>query len=92
MKEIVAGNDDREKEQDDQEVAEKKKESSLEAKTEQDERKVLDTDVEKDGNDENQAEDDETEEYVIDAIIDHKINQSRWHRYVKYGENLCQVR
>ena len=32
-----------------------------------------------------------SEEYVIDDIVDWKINKSRRNRYVKYGENLYKV-
>lgn len=54
MKDIVAGNDDSEKEQEDEDVTEMKTKSNLEATTEQDERKPVDTAVEKDRKTKNQ--------------------------------------
>ena len=35
---------------------------------------------------------DDTEEFVIDSIVAHKVNKSRRHRFAKHGENLYQVR
>lgn len=37
-------------------------------------------------------EDDETEEFLIDQTVDHKINKSRRHRYVKNDEKLYWIR
>lgn len=31
-------------------------------------------------------------DFVIDNIVDHTINKSRWHRYAKAGEGLYRVR
>lgn len=62
MKDIFAGNDDNEKEHEDKDETEKKTESNSEATIKQDEKKPLNTGVEKDNKNGNQEEDDETEE------------------------------
>ena len=46
--------------------------------------------VEKEEN--QKTEESDTEEFVIDSIVSHKVNKSRRHRYAKQGENLYRVR
>ena len=43
-------------------------------------------------NTEQQQEGRETEDFVIDKIVNHRVNRSRNHEYAKYGENLYPVR
>ena len=47
--------------------------------------------VDKDVNSREEPED-TLEEYVMDEIVDFKVNKSRRNRYAKYGENLYKVR
>lgn len=61
MKYTVAGKDDRGKEQDEEDVGEKKTESNSEATTKQDDRKPLEICVENDTITKNQEFDNETE-------------------------------
>lgn len=91
MEEIVAGLDDGEKEQYDEETTEKKTENNIEAAIENYKTMRLDTGVEKECKTENEEKDDGTEENFIGSTFDHNINNSRGHHYVK-DENLYRVR
>lgn len=90
MNDIVADNSDVEKEHEEQ--IEKITESDSKITTKQDESNPLDIGVENESRNETQDEDDKTREYVIDSIVDHKVNKIRRHCYVKYGWNLYRVR
>ena len=48
----------------------------------------------KDATSENQAEEsgNETEEFLIDIIVAHKVNKSLMHRFSRKGETLFQIR
>lgn len=80
LKDFSVGKGDSEKELKDEDVTEKKTESSWEYTTEEAEWRTLDTGIEEGSRKENKEEEEDPEEYVI--------NKSRNHHYVRYGEIL----
>lgn len=92
MKYLVVGNEEDDKEHH-EDAMEQSKESDLDVTATEVDKVCPDTGVERnkraiDG----KEEDDETKNFVIDLIVDHNMNKSQSHRYMKQGQNLYRVR